>query len=156
MIFRICPLPQIPIYRFLVASIACSQKKVNSKKSANPLVGSLSVFWYGRRSLKGSSPVLSIKNYQPALKGELTIFGTGNQDRRTDWSRFSLKFSCGKLLILKMQVQVPSRRKKDSPPWRVNCLFWYGRQDLNLHGHPPEPKSGASANSATPAQRCLL
>ena len=26
-----------------------------------------------------------------------------------------------------------------------------GRQDLNLHGLPPEPKSGASANSATPA-----
>ena len=30
--------------------------------------------------------------------------------------------------------------------------FWCGRQDLNLHGHPPEPKSGASANSATPAE----
>jgi hypothetical protein len=28
---------------------------------------------------------------------------------------------------------------------------WYGRQDLNLHGFPPDPKSGASANSATPA-----
>ena len=31
--------------------------------------------------------------------------------------------------------------------------FWCGRQDLNLHGHPPEPKSGASANSATPAEK---
>ena len=29
---------------------------------------------------------------------------------------------------------------------------WCGRKDLNLHGGcPPEPKSGASANSATPA-----
>ena len=27
----------------------------------------------------------------------------------------------------------------------------YGQQDLNLHGLPPEPKSGASANSAMPA-----
>ena len=31
-----------------------------------------------------------------------------------------------------------------------------GRQDLNLHGHPPEPKSGASANSATPAKSSEL
>ena len=30
-------------------------------------------------------------------------------------------------------------------------LFWYGRQDLNLHGCPLEPKSNVSANSTTPA-----
>ena len=30
------------------------------------------------------------------------------------------------------------------------CL-WYGRQDLNLHGNPLEPKSNVSANSTTPA-----
>ena len=29
--------------------------------------------------------------------------------------------------------------------------IWCGRQDLNLHGCPPEPKSGVSANSTTPA-----
>ena len=29
--------------------------------------------------------------------------------------------------------------------------FWYGRQDLNLHGCPLEPKSNVSANSTTPA-----
>ena len=28
---------------------------------------------------------------------------------------------------------------------------WYGRQDLNLHGNPLEPKSNVSANSTTPA-----
>ena len=37
-------------------------------------------------------------------------------------------------------------------PFRFNLgYFWCGRQDLNLHGEPPDPKSGASANSATPA-----
>ena len=30
-------------------------------------------------------------------------------------------------------------------------LFWYGRQDLNLHGCPLEPKSNVSANSTIPA-----
>ena len=30
-------------------------------------------------------------------------------------------------------------------------LVWYGRQDLNLHGCPLEPKSNVSANSTTPA-----
>ena len=30
-------------------------------------------------------------------------------------------------------------------------MFWYGRQDLNLHGNPLEPKSNVSANSTTPA-----
>ena len=29
--------------------------------------------------------------------------------------------------------------------------LWYGRQDLNLHGNPLEPKSNVSANSTTPA-----
>lgn len=33
---------------------------------------------------------------------------------------------------------------------------WCGRQDLNLHGRPPDPKSGASANSATPAYFNIL
>ena len=31
------------------------------------------------------------------------------------------------------------------------CLFLCGWRDLNPHGLPPDPKSGASANSATPA-----
>ena len=35
------------------------------------------------------------------------------------------------------------------------CL-WYGRQDLNLHGCPLEPKSNVSANSTTPAFIKLL
>mgnify|MGYP007054720559 FL=1 len=30
-------------------------------------------------------------------------------------------------------------------------IIEYGQQDLNLHGLPLEPKSSASANSATPA-----
>ena len=30
-------------------------------------------------------------------------------------------------------------------------FVWYGRQDLNLHGYPLEPKSNVSANSTTPA-----
>ncbi len=30
-------------------------------------------------------------------------------------------------------------------------LRWCGRRDLNPHGCPPDPKSGASASSATPA-----
>ena len=35
-------------------------------------------------------------------------------------------------------------------------VFWYGRQDLNLHGNPLEPKSNVSANSTTPAFIKLL
>lgn len=31
--------------------------------------------------------------------------------------------------------------------------IWCERQDLNLHGCPPDPKSGASANFATLAYR---
>ena len=34
---------------------------------------------------------------------------------------------------------------------KSNEIFWYGQQDLNLHDCSPEPKSGASANSAMPA-----
>ena len=30
-------------------------------------------------------------------------------------------------------------------------LYWYGQQDLNLHGKPLEPKSNVSANSTMPA-----
>ena len=30
-------------------------------------------------------------------------------------------------------------------------LCWCGQQDSNLHGFPPEPKSGVSANSTMPA-----
>lgn len=33
---------------------------------------------------------------------------------------------------------------------------WCGRRDLNPHGYPPDPKSGASANSATSARMFLL
>ena len=40
-----------------------------------------------------------------------------------------------------------AERARDAPLY----IVWCGRQDLNLQGHPPEPKSGASANSATPA-----
>lgn len=36
------------------------------------------------------------------------------------------------------------------------CITWCGRQDLNLHGCPPDPKSGASANSATSAFLSIL
>ncbi len=35
-------------------------------------------------------------------------------------------------------------------------FIWYGRQDLNLHGYPLEPKSNVSANSTTPAYACIL
>lgn len=34
---------------------------------------------------------------------------------------------------------------------RGHNFKWCGRRDLNPHGYPPDPKSGASANSATPA-----
>ena len=54
------------------------------------------------------------------------------------------------------------RRRRFHPPARVDLVendkflsklvvFWYGRQDLNLHGNPLEPKSNVSANSTTPA-----
>ena len=33
---------------------------------------------------------------------------------------------------------------------------WCGRRDLNPHGYPPDPKSGASANSATPASATVI
>ena len=33
----------------------------------------------------------------------------------------------------------------------AHICIWCGRQDSNLHGCPPDPKSGASANFATPA-----
>ena len=33
----------------------------------------------------------------------------------------------------------------------ASLFCWYGRQDLNLHGYPLEPKSNVSANSTTPA-----
>ena len=35
-------------------------------------------------------------------------------------------------------------------PYVLNCIFWSGRQDLNLR--PPDPKSGALPNCAT--SRC--
>ena len=41
--------------------------------------------------------------------------------------------------------------EKDSDCITIRVLFWYGRQDLNLHGNPLEPKSNVSANSTTPA-----
>ena len=41
----------------------------------------------------------------------------------------------------------PTRKRRRKPP--LSC--WYGRQDLNLHGYPLEPKSNVSANSTTPA-----
>ena len=43
---------------------------------------------------------------------------------------------------------VPRHEKKQSS---FEDCSWCGRQDLNLHGNPPDPKSGASASSATPA-----
>ena len=44
---------------------------------------------------------------------------------------------------------VPKTKQKSN---REGCPFvWCGRQDLNLHGCPLDPKSSASANSATPA-----
>ena len=43
--------------------------------------------------------------------------------------------------------------KKTPTAWsREGHIKRYGQQDLNLHGLPPEPKSGASANSAMPAK----
>ena len=45
-----------------------------------------------------------------------------------------------------------AERARDAPLY----IVWCGRQDLNLQGHPPEPKSGASANSATPARYCFV
>ena len=39
--------------------------------------------------------------------------------------------------------------KRGSP--KLPLFIWYGRQDLNLHGYPLEPKSNVSANSTTPA-----
>ena len=43
--------------------------------------------------------------------------------------------------------------KFNEKPASCRCwsIFSCGRQDLNLHGLPPGPKPGASANSATPA-----
>ena len=43
------------------------------------------------------------------------------------------------------------QKKSLSPHSGVSSLMSCGQQDLNLHGLPPEPKSGASANSAMPA-----
>ena len=41
---------------------------------------------------------------------------------------------------------------------KLQCLRykWCGRRDLNPHGYPPDPKSGASANSATPASATAI
>ena len=39
---------------------------------------------------------------------------------------------------------------------RLPFYIWYGRQDLNLHGNPLEPKSNVSANSTTPAYISLI
>ena len=41
---------------------------------------------------------------------------------------------------------------------KLQCLRykWCGRRDLNPHGYPPDPKSGASANSATPASATVI
>ena len=50
---------------------------------------------------------------------------------------------------------IPSERtdlaEKNGNRITITVLFWYGRQDLNLHGYPLEPKSNVSANSTTPA-----
>ena len=46
---------------------------------------------------------------------------------------------------------VASTKKEPLPALRGQLSYVCGQQDLNLHGLPPEPKSGASANSAMPA-----
>ena len=46
-----------------------------------------------------------------------------------------------------------TKRKRGAVPL---FFFWYGRQDLNLHGNPLEPKSNVSANSTTPANIQLI
>ena len=43
------------------------------------------------------------------------------------------------------------RMKKDIPK-NVSLLNWCARRDLNPHGRPLDPKSSASANSATRAR----
>ena len=53
-----------------------------------------------------------------------------------------------------VQVLFITRTKKKEalrPPFS-----WYGRQDLNLHGYPLEPKSNVSANSTTPALASIV
>ena len=45
-----------------------------------------------------------------------------------------------------------ARRFLSSGEFRVRKIFKCGQQDSNLHGLPPDPKSGASANSAMPAE----
>ena len=43
------------------------------------------------------------------------------------------------------------QKKEPLPTLWDQLSYVCGQQDLNLHGLPPEPKSGASANSAMPA-----
>ena len=49
-----------------------------------------------------------------------------------------------------------SHEKNSPSTWVDGLFFWCGRQDLNLHGDPPDPKSGASASSATPAYYVIV
>ena len=56
-----------------------------------------------------------------------------------------------KVILLCLRAPL-TRRVTAARPKRNTGGKWCGRKDLNLHGGcPPEPKSGASANSATPA-----
>ena len=50
----------------------------------------------------------------------------------------------------------PAFIKKPAQAIRNLRRRWCGRQDLNLHGHPQDPKSCASANSATPADKHMI
>ena len=53
--------------------------------------------------------------------------------------------------VMPYQALGLNKNNLNCPFWFNLGYFWCGRQDLNLHGKPPDPKSGASANSATPA-----
>ena len=46
---------------------------------------------------------------------------------------------------------LPTIRPNGKRPVKGRFSVWYGRQGSNLQGCPPDPKSGASASSATPA-----
>jgi hypothetical protein len=65
---------------------------------------------------------------------------------------FMRRFSASWGLILKI-----AREDAKNPVFKPFCLnagfpVWCGQQGSNLHTEVPEPKSGASANSAMPAK----
>ena len=81
----------------------------------------------------------------------ILIFTINSLIVRSDITKAAVSLTIPPLLLY------TKNKLKSMPYWnRVQIIMIQcGQQDLNLHGLPPEPKSGASANSAMPADAIM-